>query len=181
MLTTTNVPNDWVPDIPDFSVISLPAYYFIFSQSKERFDDLCESSYAITKSSKNIFVFFITAISSFYAFILTKRTIYEWPILSIVVLLVVFILTVVVIYKLLILIKSRESVLKGSKPKEMLAKRVFDTVGKEDACIYYSEIVRLQTKIDFIVEVNKTRSKQYDFVLKLIATTLVGAPMALIF
>jgi len=180
MNPVNSIINTWDPDIIDFKKISETAYSIIFNQSKDRFDSLCETSYTITKNGKNILAFYLTGISTFYSYVFTKRIITEMPIFSAIILVVVLVLSVAIIAKLITLIKSRQSIQKGSTPIEMLAKEVFSEDGYETICLYYSEIVRYQTKIDFIISLNEERSKEYDKILILIAVTIVLAPLSMI-
>lgn len=145
----------WEPEINDWGKVNIKALVVIFNQSKERFEAHASTSEEITKKSQTL----VFAIFAFLAAIVS----FNKPLgvsAGLAFFLSCLLLTSIILI-VIILSPRKDTMLRGSQPKEILTDD-FDcnkwTVDEQENLIYYREILRFQEKIEKMKGSISTRS-----------------------
>jgi hypothetical protein len=170
----------WQDIAKDWENIPLETYQFIYSQAKERFDEVHSESESITQKAFTLTSLTVGAVSGFVAYNLKTTPNAMW----IVLLSFLFVGNVFCLIKLLF---PKGVVLKGSPPTEIFNDYLDNSdLNQEEKkiVVYYHELVRYQERIELMTARNSRRHLFYGISLSLTALTIiitVGAVVSTIY
>ncbi len=168
-ITVKEIPS-WNSDLDDYNQLSLEAYKLIFEQAKERFGQSIAESETITKRSYILLSLYVATLSALVGFYFTKpeAEAVSKGVLIIVLSSLAICLSIYSFIMLFQLIAPRAVVLPGSPPAEILYKEAFqndDSTATENI-VYYNEICRYQSRIEYMKEYNEIRIRRFNYVLR---------------
>lgn len=159
----------WNDIVKDWEKVPLEAYKFLFSQAKDRFDEVLSESQSITDKSANLAKITIAALSGFAGFNFKANPGLEW----IVILSFLFLGNLICLG---ILMFPKSVIFKGSPPKDLLCNFLDNPVYTDDdkaAVIYFHKLVRYQERIELMGAKNSSRHTFYG--IALILTVILTA------
>ncbi|HMH20409.1 MAG TPA: hypothetical protein VK563_01475 [Puia sp.] len=160
----------WESDVVDWEKIGVDAYKFVIEQAKERLTEVIEESHAITKSGMTVLLCHIAALSGILGYVFSEKSrITHERGLTIVLAILIASLSIYVFSLLLKLIYPKNVFFKGSPPKEIFFKEVFEGWTEQEGLknILLNEVERIQDKIERLEESNKKRFSRYRRTLKI--------------
>jgi hypothetical protein len=164
-----NEPLLWKSDV-DWEKISVDTYKFVIDQAKEQLNEVIEESQVITKRGMSILLSYIAALSGLLGYVFSDRSKIahssNWIIFFSFLIAILSIFSFTLLFQL---IYPKDVFYKGSPPKEIFYKEVFDGLSEAEGLknVLFSEIERIQDKIDRMIKSNKTRFAQYRTTLKI--------------
>lgn len=170
----------WKDIAKDWEQIPLEAYKFLFSQAKDRFDEVISESISLTEKSINLTKITVATVTGFIGYNYKNNPNMEW----IVLLGFLFLANLIC---LVILMFPKGVIFKGSPPKEIFCEYLDNNSYIPDekiAIIYYHELIRYQAKIDTMNTKNSQRQLFYGIaiILTVLSTVLTaGAILGTIF
>jgi len=159
----------WQSDIVDWEKISVESYKFVIEQAKERLDEVIEESQAITQKVMTILLSHVTALSGVLGYVFSERSRINhergWAIVSICIMALLSIYTFNLLFRLIYL---KILFFKGSPPKDIFFKEVFEGLSEEEGLksILFDEVIRMQKKIETMEVENIKRIVPYRRALK---------------
>lgn len=160
----------WQSDIADWEKISADSYRFVIEQANERLNEVIEESQAITKRGMTILLSHGTALSGVMGYLFSEKSKINhergWGIL---VICIMSLLSIWAFSLLIRLIYPKVSFNRGSPPKEIFFKDVFDGLTEEEGLrsIMFDEVVRMQIKIERMEKENNKRIRPYKMALNI--------------
>lgn len=170
----------WKDIVKDWEKLPLESYKFLFSQAKDRFDEVLSESISITEKSINLTKVTVAAMSGFVGYNFKENPGLEW----IVLLSFLFLIDLIC---LVILMFPKGVVFKGSPPQEIFCDYLDNpsyTQDEKTTIVYYHELRRYQERIDNMTNKNGQRQLFYGIVLivTVLSTVLTaGAIVSTIF
>jgi len=160
----------WESDVVDWEKISVDAYRFVIDQAKERLNEVVEESHAITKRGMSILLSHIGALSGILGYLFSDKSKIRHE-NGLIVLLTcgIALLSIYAFSLLLRLIHPKDLFYKGSPPKEIFFKEVFEGLSEQEGLksVLLNEVVRTQDKIERMEEANNKRIKLYSTTLRI--------------
>ena len=165
-----NEPLLWESDVVDWEKISVDTYKFVLDQAKEHLDEIIEESQAITKRGMSILLSYVAALSGLLGYAFSEKSKIThgngWVICF------SFCIAILSTYSFTLLfqlIYPKSVFYKGSPPKQIFYNEVFTELSTEEGYknILYSEIERIQDRIERMVMSNIMRAAQYRRALKI--------------
>jgi hypothetical protein len=160
----------WESDVVDWEKISVDSYRFVIDQAKEHLDEVIEESQTITKRGMAILLSHISALSGLLGYLFSdKSKLRHEDGLTIAFACCIGLLSIYTFSLLFRLIYPKDVFFKGSPPKEIFFKEVFEGLSEQEGLknILYSEIERIQDKIERMGRSNAERFVQYRTTLKI--------------
>ncbi len=151
----------WQSDIVDWEKISADSYKFVIEQANERLNEVLEESHSITRRGMTILLSHLTALSGILGYLFSdKSRINHERGLTIIFVCIMASLSIYAFDLLFRLIYPRILFYKGSPPKEIFFKEVFDGLSEEEGLrsILFDEVVRIQDRIERIEKENNKLS-----------------------
>lgn len=156
----------WKDIVKDWEKLPLETYKFLFSQAKDRFDEVISESVSITDKSINLTKVAIAALCGFVGYNFKVNPGLEW-----IVLLSFFFLIDLIC--LAVLMFPKGVVFKGSPPEEIFCDYLDNPSYTEDektTIVYYHELRRYQERIE---KMNKKNSCRHIFYAVALITTIL--------
>jgi len=160
----------WESDVVDWEKIGFDAYKFVIEQAKERLAEVIKESHAVTKSGMTILLCYIATLSGLSGYVFSEKfSITHETDLTIILAILIAPLSIYAFSLLFKLIYPRDVFFKGSPPKEILFKEIFEGMTEQEGLknILLNEIERIQDKIEKLGKSNKKRFSQYRRTLKI--------------
>ena len=160
----------WEPDVEDWEHVSAETYRFIIDQGKERLHEAIEESHSITKRVMTILLSYAAALTGTLGYLFSDKSILRHEDgLTILFTCCIAILSIYIFALLFRLIYPNTLFFKGSPPKEIFYKDVFEGLSEEEGLksLLYNEVIRIQEKIEGIIRSNKQRTRQYVTTLRI--------------
>jgi hypothetical protein len=160
----------WQSDIVDWEKISVDSYKFVLKQANERLSEVIEESQAITKRGMTILLSHIAALSGILGYLFSdKSRIGHERGWAIVIICVIASLSIYTFYLLLQLIYPKVFFNRGSPPKEIFFKDVFDGLTEEEGLksVLFDEVIRIQDRIERMEKENSKRIAPYKTALRI--------------
>jgi hypothetical protein len=161
-------PEIWKDIVKDWETIPIGAYEFLFSQAKDRYDEVMSESESITNKSINLLTIAIGAITGFVGYNFTSN-----PSEAFIVLLTLLFIPNFIALGILLFPKNISQ--RGSPPNEVFIDYL-DNNGLIDdektKLVYYHELIRYQTRLEFMNK--KNSSRHYAYGIALVLTLLVS-------
>jgi hypothetical protein len=160
----------WQSDIVDWEKISVDAYKFVLTQANERLSEVIEESQAITKRGMTILLSHITALSGILGYLFSdkSRIGHErgWAIIFICIIAALSIYAFSMLFRL---IYPKVFFNRGSPPKEIFFKEVFDGLTEEEGLksVLFDEVIRIQDRIERMEKENAVRIIPYKIALRI--------------
>jgi hypothetical protein len=168
------MPDVWSDIVKDWEQVPLESYKFLFSQAKERFDEIISESVSITEKSMNLTKVTVVAMSGFVGYNFKVNPGLEWIVL-------LSFLFIVNLICLVILMFPKGVVFKGSPPKEIFCDYLDNSNYNNEektTIVYYHELIRYQERIDNMTNRNGQRHLFYGVALILtVLSTVLTAGM----
>lgn len=165
-----NEPLLWESDVADWEKVSVDAYKFVIEQAKEQLNEVIEESQIITKRGMSILLSYIAALSGLLGYAFSEKSKIThgsgWIICFSILIAILSIYAFTLLFQL---IYPKDVFYKGSPPKEIFFKEVFTGLSEEEGLknVLYSEIERIQDKIERMGKSNRKRFSQYRRTLKI--------------
>jgi len=147
----------WNEIAKDWEKIPSDTYKFLFSQAKERYDEIISESESMTNKAVTLTTISFAALSAFVGYNFKVRPELGWIIL----LGALYLLNIIVLAKLLF---PKNVIMKGSPPNEIFNDYLDNPQYlPEDkiTIVYYHELVRYQERMDMMTKKNKRRQAFY--------------------
>ncbi len=147
----------WIPDFEKtWTKIKLETYKLIYEKASERFQEVLDESESITNKSTRVLV----AVSAVIAFSITYL---QKDNLSMYVLIPMTIIAIIDFILIVYLLHPRDIIDKGFRPDELIPVNLAAPGDKDhqEQILYYSMVVLIQSKITFMVNHNRSRSRFY--------------------
>ncbi len=162
----------WNDIVKDWEELPLESYKFLFSQAKDRFDEVLSESVSITEKSITLTKVAVAAMSGFVGYNFKANPGLEW----IVVLSFVFLIDLIC---LVVLMFPKGVVFKGSPPQEIFCDYLDNpsyTENEKTTIVYYHELRRYQERIDIMTKKNSQRQLFYGvaLVVTILSTVLTA-------
>lgn len=161
---------EWDTIAKEWDLVPVEAYKFMFSQVKDRYDDILSESVSITDKSIKILTISIGGLSVLAGYFIKNNDVCLGALIP----LGMFYFAN---FALLILLMFPKPVpLKGSPPKEIFINSLDNTTYVADdkiSVLYYNELIRYQGRIDFLNSENNKRQENYRAVLVLTIICIV--------
>jgi hypothetical protein len=160
----------WQSDIVDWEKISVDSYKFVLKQANEQLNEALEEPHSITKGGRAILLSHITALSGILGYLFSDKSRINhergWTIIFISVMASLSIYTFDLLFRLLY---PRVLFYKGSPPKEIFFKEVFEGLSEEEGLksLLFDEVVRMQNKIERMEDENTKRIIRYKRALNI--------------
>lgn len=156
-----NTPKKWIDITKNWESIPLEGYKFLFSQTKDRYDDVMSESISITEKA----TFLFKIITTFLISLVAANIKFNNSINDIVMPLCLVALIMVVFAYLML---PKKVIFKGSPPKELFRDYIDNKSYNDNDrvnIIYYHELLRYQQRIDIMTYSNYKRQFAYSIVL----------------
>lgn len=167
-------PAKWDTIAQNWDTIPEETYKFLFSQAKERYDEIMSESQAITEKSLNLAKITLGALTGFVGYNLSLQIDLAWVI-------ILSLFYVVNLFCLSVLLFPKNIVFRGSPPNELFCNYLDNPEyndGDKKRIVYYHELIRYQDRIDTISKKNGARQGYYAS--SLILTIITATATALI-
>jgi len=158
----------WNDIVKDWEKIPLESYKFLFSQVKERFDEVLSESISVTEKSINLTKVTVAAIAGFLGYNFKANP----NIACTIILCILFLLDFICLIKLMF---PKGVIFKGSPPIEIFNEYLDNPIYTQEekiTIVYYHELIRYQERIDWMNSKNNERHCYYG--VALILTILVS-------
>jgi hypothetical protein len=165
-----NEPLLWKSDVTAWETISVDTYKFVIDQAKEQLNEIIEESQTITTRSMSILLSYVVALSGLLGYAFSEKSKIAhgngWLICFSVCVAILSIYSFTLLFQL---IYPKDVFLKGSPPREIFYKEVFTGLIAEESYknLLFSEVERIQDKIERMETSNQKRSTQYRRALKI--------------
>ena len=160
----------WESDVADWEKISVDSYKFVIEQAKEHLNEVIEESQTITKRGMAILLAHVSALSGLLGYLFSdKSKLRHEDSFTIIFACCIAVLSIYTFSLLLRLIYPKDVFFKGSPPKKIFYKEVFVGLSEEEGLknVLFSEIERIQDKIERMRKSNIKRFFQYRTTLKI--------------
>jgi len=166
----------WKEIAKDWEKIPPDTYKFLFSQAKERYDEIISESESMTNKAVSLTTISIAALTAFVGYNFKVKP----EACSVTILGALYLLNIIVLAKLLF---PKNIIMKGSPPNEIFNDYLDNPQYlPEDkiAIVYYHELVRYQERMDIMTKKNKIRQAFYATAVCLtIAVSVITAGVIL--
>jgi len=122
----------WKSNVSDWDKVSIESYKFIIEQAKERLNEAIEESQIITKWGMTILLSYLTVLSGLLGYIFSDKFKNHNNVFTIIIAIIIAVFSVYVFTLLFALILPKNVFYKGSPPKEIFFKEVFEDLTPED-------------------------------------------------
>jgi|RhiMetdeSRZDD1v2_1073273.scaffolds.fasta_scaffold13958_5 hypothetical protein len=159
----------WKSNVTEWDKVSVESYRFIIEQAKERLNEVIEESHTITKKGMTLLLTYLTVLSSLFGYIFSEKFKIPYSIITVLIALILAVFALYVFTLLLALIIPKNLYYKGSPPREIFFKEVFEDLTSDQGLknLLCNEAERIQDKIERISLLNKKRGGQYKSTLQL--------------
>ncbi|RXK60027.1 hypothetical protein ESA94_13350 [Lacibacter luteus] len=155
------MPRAWKDIAENWENLPLESYKFLFSQAKDRFDDILGESTSLTEKSIGLGKITIVAMSGFVGYNFKTNPEYEWIVL-------LSFLFLIDLFCVVILMFPKGVIFKGSPPEEIFCTYLDNpdyTETEKTTVIYYHELIRYQERIEILIKKNTQRQLFYGVAL----------------
>jgi Mg2+ and Co2+ transporter CorA len=170
----------WDDIVKDWESVPLETYKFLFSQAKDKYDEIISESISITEKSINLTKVIVVSMTGFVGYNFKTHPGLEWIIVLSFLFLIDFILLVILMF-------PKSVIFKGSSPDEIFCEYLDNPSYSQDEktfIVYYHEIRRYQERINVMIMRNNQRQYFYgtSLILTILCTVLtVGVILSTIF